>query len=701
MTREQAVKLCHETLIQYGLKDWHVRLTTKIDGRTVFLGMCVEKDKCIILNALHIDTHPDVEIVDTIKHEIAHAIVGCDHQHDDVWAEKAKELGAIPRSCSSMGFSMEAIDAIRSGADVEVTFEEETVVFRKPKYQITRLQDKCPTCGKVAVTVKDKLITISSEIDPDIRLIFLECGHIITKKIPKGTPFHLLISGGKKDCTHAWVKNTCDKCGAHKPYDFQTEGMRFIEQALAVNKGAAVFDEMGLGKTIQALGYINFHRECWPVLYVVKSGIRFQWLKQINTWIQHEDHLVQVIEKSTDILLPGMAGYVISYDILVPKTRKKKDGSLSQQGFSLDKIKGKVKLVVLDECQQIKNVDSTRTQQVRRIVGEMGVNVIALSGTPWKNRGSELFPVLNMIAPRLFSSNANFINYWVDRWYEGNRMKEGGIKPGRLLEFKNYIKDIAIRRERTEVMSELPTVNRTKLQLQMTQLEQDEYDDEVSAFVTWYNEQVIEGRELNSINILAKMSRMRHLTGLAKIPTTMEFVDEFVESNDRKLVVFVHHQDVGQLIYTQLKEAYGDDINILQITSAMSGEDRFNTQELFNGPKRAIMVASTIAAGEGLNLQTCADCILHERQWNPANEEQAEGRFIRIGQLANFVNATYIEASDSIDEHFDGIVEHKRHAFHGTMNKGEAPQWNPNDIAKELAAVIVANFNRKNRKKAS
>ena len=49
------------------------------------------------------------------------------------------------------------------------------------------------------------------------------------------------------------------------------------------------------------------------------------------------------------------------------------------------------------------------------------------------------------------------------------------------------------------------------------------------------------------------------------------------------------------------------------------------------------MVASTLAAGEGLNLQTCSDCVIHERQWNPANEEQVEGRFIRIGQIAETV----------------------------------------------------------------
>lgn len=579
-----------------------------------------------------------------------------------------------------------------------LTTDGSTGVTSLPKSRITRLQDKCPDCNQVAVTKSEQLIKVDSDIEPDIKFIHLECGHLIVKKIPKGTPFHTLVSGGINGCIHVWDKNECMSCGAFRPYPFQVDGMRFIETSLASNKGVAIFDEMGLGKTIQAYGYLAFHPETWPVLYIVKSGLRYQWFKQSLRWMP-DNHYIQIIESSTDILLPGMAGYIISYDILVPKVRKSKaTGIVKESGFKLDKIKGKIKTVVLDECQQIKNVDSSRTQQVRKIVGELDVKVIALSGTPWKNRGSELFPVLNMISPRLFSSQANFVRYWVDRYYEGRSMKEGGIRSDRIIEFKKYIADIALRRERSEVMPDLPSISRGKLSLKMSNIEQDVYDEEVESFVKWYNESVISGKELNSINILAKMSKMRHLTGLAKIPTTMEFVDEFIESNDKKLVIFVHHQDVGSIIYQQLKDEYSNDINILKISSDMSGEERNATEELFNGPKRSIMVASTLAAGEGLNLQSCSDCILHERQWNPANEEQVEGRFIRIGQIATTVSATYVEAEESIDEHFDAIVDSKRRSFHATMNTGAEIQWNENDIAKELASVIVSNFAKKNRR---
>ena len=50
-------------------------------------------------------------------------------------------------------------------------------------------------------------------------------------------------------------------------------------------------------------------------------------------------------------------------------------------------------------------------------------------------------------------------------YWSGAFMKEGGIK--HVEQFKEHTKDICIRRERTEVMSELPLVNRTKLNVVM------------------------------------------------------------------------------------------------------------------------------------------------------------------------------------------------------------------------------------------
>lgn len=685
MNRNTASKLARTELDKYGLGDWGVRLTS--DPNQPFLGLCMHRDKCIILNAHHVDIHPDAEIINTIKHEVAHAL--CPGQgHNNVWSTKAREMGCdntLP--CSHLSLPKNVIDGIRSSATIEMTVEEETHVIRKPKFTVTRLQDKCPECGVIA---KEKFaIETIDKNGNQVKIITLQCFHVIKKIIPKGTPFENMVSNDWKpeikNCKHEWSKNKCERCGEFKLYNFQVNGAKALESGLSIQKGFGLFDDMGLGKTVMGLAYIKFHPEALPTLYIAKSAVKFQWFKQIIRWLG-PTYLPQIISTSKDHVFPKLKSYIISYDLLrrFPREEIEKLG---------------IKTVILDECQQIKNPDSSRTQEVRKLV-KGDVKVIPLSGTPWKNRGSEFFPVLNMMDPYKFYSYQNYLDTWVSYYWEGNKRKEGGIR--NQVKFREYVKDLLIRREYNEVMDEFPDINRMKLNVQLDELSQTTYDDEVSDFVKWYNDYVISGEEekINSLEILAKISRMRHITGLAKIPATIGFVEEFVEETDKKLVIFVHHKDVGHLIFDELKEKFGKDIPVVKLTAEYSDAERFTIQEEFNKTPRVIMIASTLASGEGIDLPTCSDSIMHERQWNPQNEEQAApGRFRRIGQISNVINITYMEAEETIDEHLDSIVERKRREFHSVMNKGEVIKWNQNDIVKELAETIVRKHKEKNKGK--
>ena len=196
-----------------------------------------------------------------------------------------------------------------------------------------------------------------------------------------------------------------------------------------------------------------------------------------------DEHVPQIINGSKDWLIPGLKHYIIGYDMLVPKERKLKSGKIAKQGFDITQFdRVGIKCVVLDECQQIKNVDSTRTQMVRRVVKDR--KVLPLSGTPWNNRGDELFPVMNMMDPIKFHSAEAFKRQWVDTYWQGAVQKKGGIR--NIERFREYTKDICIRRERKEVMPELPDTNRTKLNVVMSHEQETVYDEAVEQFVLWY-----------------------------------------------------------------------------------------------------------------------------------------------------------------------------------------------------------------------
>lgn len=715
MDRTQASKLLRDELDKHGLRDWAVRINS--DPNQSFLGMCSHKDKAIIINAHHVDIHPFEEVVDTIKHEVAHALTP-GHAHDSVWAAKAREIGCTNTlPCSHLNLPEHVIDAIRSGATVEMEVEEVTHVIRTPKYKVTRLQDKCPECGKVALErFSTKYVDDKGN---EVKLITLDCFHIIKKIIPKGTPFDTMVSNDwkpeVKDCKHEWPANKneaealglqpnqCKKCNEFKLFPYQVVGARAAEAGLSTQKGYGIFDDMGLGKTVQSLAMLRFHSDKYtPCMVVTKSAIKFQWLKNIVRWCG-PTHFAQIISTSRDMLMPGLKCYIIPYDLLRRFPREK----LYKLG---------IKLVILDECQQIKNPDSSRTQEVRKLVSaDSACKVISLSGTPWKNRGSEFFPVLNMMDPVKFPSYQGYLDTWVDFYWEGTKRKMGGIR--NIPKFKEYTAGLLIRREFDEVMDDAPSVNRMKLPVQLDELQQTTYDAGENDFVQWYNEKVIGGEEdkVSGIEILAQMARMRHITGLAKIPATLTFLEEFIEETERKMVVFVHHKDVGEMLASALTNTDKDTnpewyefaqslkdqgIPVMSYTSAHTGKDSgYELQEKFNKAPRAIMIASTLACGEGLDMQTCCDSILHERQWNPQNEDQATpGRFKRIGQKSKTINITNPEAEDTIDQELDYLVQKKRIQFHQAMNKGEAPVWNEGEFARELAERIVAKHRAKRAK---
>lgn len=702
MNRSEASQLCRDLLKEYNLSGWHVVLN--IDSRVRFLGLCDHSSKTIILNAIAIDVHPNVEVIDTIRHEVAHAIVGAGYGHSQTWMDKAIELGATPVACSSMGIPERVLDAIRSGHNVEVTVEEKTHVIRTPTYKVTRLQEKCPDCGKVAIEKFSCVIV--DKAGNQVKMITLDCFHIIKKIIPRDTPFETMVSNDwkpeVKNCAHDWNKNQCKVCLEFRLFNFQVTGARFTEAALSMSKGALIADDMGLGKTVQALAILRFHgaKKYTKTMIVTKSAIKFQWFKQAVRWLGPE-YIAQVISTSKDYLFPNLKLYIIPYDLL----RRMKREKLHALGINL---------VILDEVQQIKNPDSTRTQEVRKLVSaNPDCKVIELSGTPWKNRGSEFFAALNLIDPVKFYSYQHYLDTWVEYYFEGSKKKMGGIR--NIKKFKEFTESIVIRREYNEVMDEFPDINRMKLPIQLDDLNQSAYDDATSDFVAWYNEAVIGGEEdaLNGLELLAKMARMRHITGLAKIPGTLTFVEEFIEDTDKKIVVFVHHKDVGQLMYDAMKNTSKESnvdwsdlatkladegVKVFKYTSDLSDVERYNMQEEFNKTPRCVMIASTLACGEGVDLQTCADSILHERQWNPQNEDQATpGRFRRIGQTSKVINITCPEGEGTIDEELNFIVERKRAQFHSAMNKGDAPVWNEGAIAKELAEAIVKRHNAKNK----
>src|SRR5262245_25180312 len=103
MERKEFTEFLRLEMNKHGLKDWSIRLNQ--DANSHFLGLCSHKDKTIIISAHHVDIHPEPDLKNTARHEIAHALTQ-GHGHDEVWSAKAREIGCdntLP--CSNLSLS--------------------------------------------------------------------------------------------------------------------------------------------------------------------------------------------------------------------------------------------------------------------------------------------------------------------------------------------------------------------------------------------------------------------------------------------------------------------------------------------------------------------------------------------------------------------------------------------------------------------
>lgn len=87
--------IVNDYLQHYGLTDWKFAF----DRAKRRAGCCKYKYKLITLSYHYISNNPDDAIIDTVLHEIAHALVGPGNGHNNIWKLKCIEIGAKPERC--------------------------------------------------------------------------------------------------------------------------------------------------------------------------------------------------------------------------------------------------------------------------------------------------------------------------------------------------------------------------------------------------------------------------------------------------------------------------------------------------------------------------------------------------------------------------------------------------------------------------
>ncbi|QDU19670.1 SprT family zinc-dependent metalloprotease [Urbifossiella limnaea] len=95
----RAKELAAAVMTQHGLTNWQFAFNTNKRRAGVCRYPVRGRPGRIELSKHYVLRNPESEVRDTILHEIAHALVGHGHGHDEVWRAKCVEVGARPERC--------------------------------------------------------------------------------------------------------------------------------------------------------------------------------------------------------------------------------------------------------------------------------------------------------------------------------------------------------------------------------------------------------------------------------------------------------------------------------------------------------------------------------------------------------------------------------------------------------------------------
>lgn len=552
-----------------------------------------------------------------------------------------------------------------------------------------KLLYSCPTCAKQMEE------TSSTALGPAQKLVSYKCGHSFVKDVKTYSVAGFHSINGQK-----------------KAYGYQEDGVKFIQDS---GYNCLIADQMGLGKTIQALLALrNEYDEMTPCLVLVRSATLWQWLKEYKEWCDPLPLGIFMIQGTKSFIPPGFRTYLMSMD------------TLARQGMTDKLMAFGFRLVIVDECHSFKNPVSKRSQalvqflsgiskrELQRVLKlncivcrhdwreEVTINLnlmdstskttmrhqtqcpqckadvvqivqkdvkneterrcglILLSGTPIKNRAEEYFVPLNLLKPTVFSSIGHFRNKFLMQSYDTGKWNK--VAPYMLDEFKSAISDVVIRRERAEVLPDLPKFRRIFTEII---IEDQKLKDLYNAELKKLQEKDDSSKELTYFDIQDNLMTLRRITGVAKCDFMSEYADLFLdETEEEKLAIGVHHHAVRDLLYYKLgtEKRFG----VLKLSGEDGPERKNNIIEAFQRKENRLAIISTLAGGVGLNLQFCNNAVIIERQWSAADEEQFEDRFNRPGQTRP-VTCEYLLAKGTIDSYFSQMVEDKRKIFGETV----------------------------------
>ncbi|KAL3918948.1 MAG: hypothetical protein SGILL_004001 [Bacillariaceae sp.] len=465
--------------------------------------------------------------------------------------------------------------------------------------------------------------------------------------------------------------------------DYQLEGLAFLVNCYKQNLGAILGDEMGLGKTVQTCSLLCYLKETekkqGPSLVVCPLSVLSSWMKELAFWAPSLNvfRLHNSSGSGQEQARRAMMDSFVEYDVIVTTYEMVKTAHLKTLFSRLQ-----FHIMILDEGHKVKCNETLVAGAVRKVHCE---NRLILTGTPLQNNLVELWSLLELLYPDVFTTKKPF-----EACFDLN---ENHIDKGGLLDAKTLLDLFMLRRLKKTVESLLPPCVETQVYCPLSREQVFLYK------AILLKDASVLDKANESINSSKKAGMPEALDGSGKVKYSEEglsqtnhvllrnifmqlrkasqhpWVFDGMQSPDATLQEMVAASGKLAVLDMLLCSLYKKGHRVVifsQFTSTLDilesychergwSHARFDggtarglrdyLVNRFNEPKSPyfLFLMSTKSGGVGLNLQTADTCILYDSDWNPQNDLQAMARVHRIGQKKT-VHVYRLITSNSVEE---------------------------------------------------
>ncbi|XP_066266917.1 DNA annealing helicase and endonuclease ZRANB3-like [Branchiostoma lanceolatum] len=444
---------------------------------------------------------------------------------------------------------------------------------------------------------------------------------------------------------------------------FQREGVKF---ALKKNGRCLIGDEMGLGKTLQAIAVAYHYRQEWPVLVVVPSSLRYQWVEELERWVPDlEPTDIHVVSSRDDIRNIATAQVTILGYGLIQRVDQPLMKALHDQNFQV---------IIVDESHYLKNRQAVRTKGLVPLVKQAS-RALLLTGTPALARPAELFPQVDALLPGKFGTWTQFSKRYCNahRQFFGRFSRWDTNGASNLAELHSNLQPLMIRRLKAQVLTQLPPKRRQRIPFDVPE---GQHKKELDKLAGEWRDLIGRGAvpqshdqpgmtDNPSFLLRQLMVEWYHTTALAKAGSVQEYIKVLLENESMKFIVFGHHKHMLQAVTQTLIHSK---VKYIRIDGSVPSAERTHLVQQFQGdPSIKVAVLSILAAGTGLTLTAASHVVFAELYWTPGVLEQAEDRAHRIGQH-NSVHVHYLVARNTIDDWMWSMLTRKVSVVTSTLN---------------------------------